>query len=190
MTRTHRLFPAAQSHHLLSPLRKVLHSPERLLGPHISKGDTVIDFGCGPGFFSLPMARMVGESGIVIAADVQEEMLAMVKKAATDQGLVSRVRLHLSRGDSLGITESLDISFALLFHVLHETSNPAAILAELYRVLRPGGHVLIAEPWFVVRSGEFAETLCAASRAGFAEVSSPFIVMSRTALLRKIRARS
>ncbi|MEJ2136869.1 MAG: methyltransferase domain-containing protein, partial [Desulfofustis sp.] len=59
--------------------RRVVQSPKRILGPYLNKGDTVVDLGCGPGFFCLAMAELVGSSGSVFAVDLQREMLDRVQ---------------------------------------------------------------------------------------------------------------
>jgi 2-polyprenyl-3-methyl-5-hydroxy-6-metoxy-1,4-benzoquinol methylase len=55
-----------------NPIRRLIHNPQKILGRYIKAGQTVLDVGCGPGTFSLAMAKMVGELGKVIAVDVQE----------------------------------------------------------------------------------------------------------------------
>lgn len=185
MTKNHAVFPADCAGFLTGRLRRLFRSPERILSRYIRTGDTVLDLGCGPGFFTIPIARMVGEEGAVIAADIQGEMLSLLGRAAVKQGLVSRIRLHQTRRDSIALDLPPHISFALAFHVLHETQDPAAILSELYRIIRPGGLLLIAEPVFIVSSGEFARTVSAATDAGFTRTASPFILLSRSALMQK-----
>ena len=54
-----------------NPLRRLLHSPEAILGRHLRTGMTAMDLGCGMGLFSIAMARMVGDQGCVIAVDIQ-----------------------------------------------------------------------------------------------------------------------
>jgi SAM-dependent methyltransferase len=70
-----RLFPS-------NPLRRLLENPMRLLGPHVQAGTTVLDLGCAPGFFTLPLARMVGPASRVIALDVQPRMLRGLQRRA------------------------------------------------------------------------------------------------------------
>ncbi len=59
-------------------IRRIFQEPEKILGPYVKKGMTVVDLGCGPGYFSISLATMVGNSGKVIAADLQERMLKKV----------------------------------------------------------------------------------------------------------------
>jgi len=181
----HRVCPSSGAGFLTNPLRRLFHSPGKILDGYIHRGDTVLDFGCGPGYFTIPMARMAGEKGMVIAVDIQDGMLDLAKQAAEKEGLTSRIRFHRSSGDSLDLAMDPVVSFALAFHVMHETGNQSAILAELYRILRPGGLLLLAEPMGIVGSGEFQETVGMARKAGFTETARPSILLSRSVLLKK-----
>jgi len=58
-----------------NPLRRLIHDPESILGSYVRYGDTVLDIGPGMGYFTIPLAGLVGPSGLVIAADVQQRML-------------------------------------------------------------------------------------------------------------------
>jgi ubiquinone/menaquinone biosynthesis C-methylase UbiE len=146
-----------------------------------------MDFGCGPGFFTIPMARMAGETGTVWAIDIQDDMLGLAREAAEREGVIHRIRPHKGSGGSLDLDLPPVISFALAFHVMHETSDQKAILADLYRVIRPGGPLLIAEPVGIVGSQEFHATVETALRSGFSGIARPFILLSRSVLLGKAR---
>lgn len=100
-----------------NPIRRLIQNPQKILGVYIEAGQNVLDVGCGPGTFSLAMAKMVGESGKVIAVDVQEEMLQIVREKAARQGLESRIVTHKSDPDRIGISEKID--FALAFYMVH-----------------------------------------------------------------------
>ena len=63
-------------------VRRLIQNPKRIIGEYIQKGDTIIDLGCGPGYFSIDMAELTGDTGKVIAVDLQKEMLAKVGKKA------------------------------------------------------------------------------------------------------------
>ena len=56
-------------------LRRLIHDPEMIVGPYVKPGMTVMDVGCGMRLFSIPMARMVGDEGRVIAVDLRQKML-------------------------------------------------------------------------------------------------------------------
>ncbi len=185
MAPSHGVFSVSRASHLDSWLRKFLFGTDRLVERFIGPGDTVLDIGCGPGFFTRAIARRVGDSGNVIAVDIQEEMLHLLEKNARREGLSSRIRLHKAEPDSLGLAEtgSIDVVFAI--YVVHEVPNPARLIQEVFSLLVPGGTFLVAEPMFVVSGAEFQKTLAMAASAGFHMVGSPFIFMSRTALFRK-----
>src|SRR5512145_1906979 len=78
------------------PLRRWLHNPQEILAELVAPGDTVLDVGCGIGYFSLGLAQLVGETGQVIAADLQPEMLAGLRQRAEQAGLLSRIKPHQS----------------------------------------------------------------------------------------------
>ena len=90
---------------LLNPLRKFLENPERMFGPYVREGMTVLEPGCGSGFFTLPLARMAGAEGRVIAVDVQEKMLDIVRRRAAKAGLSDRIDLRLTNGHGMGLED-------------------------------------------------------------------------------------
>jgi len=164
-----------------NPIRRLLHNPKGILGEYIEPGQTVLDVGCGPGTFSLAMAMMVGESGKVIAVDVQEEMLQIVLEKAAQQELQSRIVTHKSDPDRIGISEKVD--FALAFYMVHEVPNAEAFLKEIASLLKPKGRLLIVEPMFHVSATAFERTIEVARQAGLKPVSEPKIIFSRSKLL-------
>ena len=68
--RTGRVCPVERAGSLDNTIRRWLQNPKKILGPYLDEGMTVVDIGCGPGFFSIDMAQMVGKSGRVIAVDL------------------------------------------------------------------------------------------------------------------------
>ena len=89
--------PAEHAGWLSTPLRRLGQDPRRILHGLVTEGDTAVDLGCGPGFFTLPMASMVGHGGTVIAVDLQQEMLDRLRLRAERAGLAARIRLHRCR---------------------------------------------------------------------------------------------
>jgi len=148
-----RVCPAELAGTLDNVLRKLAHNPRKILKPFLEKGMTVLDFGCGPGFFSVEIARMVGENGRVIAADIQQGMLNRVAGKVKDTFLENRIELHLCEADKTGITEKVD--FILAFYVVHEVPDREKLITELKSILKPEGKLLIIEPWFHVSRRSF-----------------------------------
>ena len=161
--------------------RKLIHDPYKILSPYIKEGDTVLDVGPGMGYFTIPMARMVGVKGRVIAADVQERMLLALKRRAQQAGVEKRVIGHLSSKDSLGIKEQ--VNFILAFWMVHEVPDRKRFLNELFSVLKDNGTFLLVEPAMHVTKTNFAETLNLAVQAGFTVCAQQG---SRSVLLKKL----
>jgi ubiquinone/menaquinone biosynthesis C-methylase UbiE len=176
-----RVCPAAHAGWLSTPVRRLAQDPRRILRGLVAEGDTVIDLGCGPGFFTLPMAVMAGVSGTVIAVDLQQEMLERLRVRADRAGLAARIRLHRCRSDGLGLDCRAD--FALAFYMLHEVPSEEAFLGQVHAALKPNGRFLLVEPRGHVSSSGFERSLAAAHKAGFRAVSRPGLAFSRAALL-------
>ena len=88
---------------LASPLRKLIDNPVKELSPYISRGMTVLDVGCAMGFFSLPMARMVGSQGKVICVDLQEKMVQNLYRRAKKKNIHGRIEARVCSSDHLNI---------------------------------------------------------------------------------------
>lgn len=151
--------------------RKLFQNPRRIVGEFIQEGDTVIDLGCGPGFFTVEMAKLVGEKGSVIAVDLQEEMLAAVRRKAARSGVSHRLAFHRCDADAIGLDRRVD--FILAFYMLHETPDAKKTLQELKQMLKPGGRILVVEPKFHVSKAKFASMRQVAERLGYRVVGSP-----------------
>lgn len=178
----HRVCPVERAGGLEGRFRRWLQNPQRILSPFVATGMTAMDIGCGPGFFTIELARLVGSTGRVVAVDLQDGMLDKVRKKIAGTELEPRIVLHRCETRRLGIARPVD--FALAFWMVHEVPDPAGFFGELAALLRPGGQVLIVEPAFHVSKQEFAETLRAAYAAGFARMASPRLFFSRAALLK------
>ena len=164
-------------------LRPLVHNPRKLFGPYVQRGMTVLDVGCGRGFSSLGLARLVSEDGLVISADIQTEMLDMVKKRAERAGLFDRIRTHRCTVDRIGISEELD--FAVAFFMLHEVPDVQALLTEIFTLLKPGGLLFIAEPRIHVSRRDFEKIVMVAQTVGFQISERPSIRIGRTVVLVK-----
>jgi ubiquinone/menaquinone biosynthesis C-methylase UbiE len=185
MSGNHEVFPVSRACYLDGWRRHLKYQPGWLINRYVSPGDTVLDIGCGTGLFSLPGARRVGENGQVIAVDLQEGMLEILKEKATQKGLVHRIRFHKAEPHSLALNYPGRIDVALGFCVIHEIPDPARLMQEVFSLLAPGGRFVIAEPKHEVPAGEFEETLTLATSAGLSRIGTPFVLRSWTALFRK-----
>jgi len=93
-----------------NPIRKLIHDPVKILSPYVHKGNKAIDIGPGMGYFSIPMAKLVGHSGHVTAIDIQPKMLSVLMRRAQKKGLSDRIKTHLAGPDSIGFHERLILS--------------------------------------------------------------------------------
>ena len=178
-----RVCPAEHAGWLSSSLRRLVHNPRRILRGMVKPGDTVVDVGCGPGFFSLPLAEAVGEAGRVIAVDLQEAMLEKVRSRAEDAGLLSRIQLHQCPADTIGLEAVAD--FVLSFYMLHEVPDKKRFLEEVHDLLKEGGRYLVVEPWGHVSATEYRRTVDNAVAAQLTPVSKVRVAFSRATLFER-----
>ena len=168
---------------LLNPLRRLLHTPHSVLGPHIRENMTVIEPGPGMGYFTLEVARLVGPKGKVVALDLQERMLQALHRRAARAGLASRLELRTTKPKDLGIRRKGIADFFLAFYMVHEVPDPGRFFEQAYDSLKNGGELLFAEPRGHVSRELFERELALAVAAGFKVRSRPAIGWSRAALL-------
>jgi len=182
--RSNRICPVEKADSLDTKIRRLVQNPRRILKPYIKNGMTVLDVGCGPGFFTLEIARMVAPSGRVIAADLQEGMLRIVRDKINGTALESRITLHKCEPDKIGLKDNVD--FALLFYIVHEIPNKDKFFQEIAALLKPQGQVFIVEPPFHVNKKAFQATLDKARAAGVTVTARPKLFFSKAALLTKV----
>ena len=178
----HRLCPLERAKRLDSIFRRWLHNPRKILGGYIRPGMTILDFGCGPGLFSIELARMTGENGRVIAADLQEGMLEILKSKLTESNR-RIIKLHKCQEDKIGVTDKAD--FVLAFYVVHEVPSQEEFFREIMTILEPGGKVLMIEPKGRVTRKEFEEFVNIAISTGFKCEKGPRVFLSRSMILRR-----
>ncbi len=164
-------------------LRKWGHDPIKILGSLVRPGETVLDVGCGMGYFSLGLAQRVGPQGQVIAADLQPQMLAGLVRRARQAGMEARITPHACAPDKIGVSTPVD--FALAFWMVHEVRQREAFLREIYGLLKPGGKFLIVEPVLHVSGANFGRTLALSQKIGLQVIGQPRVTASRAVLLQK-----
>lgn len=106
----------------------------------VTSGMTCIDLGCGTGTFSFPMLLCVGSEGVVYAIDDSAEMLERIRAKNPPPNLIV-VHSDVSR---TGLDNEI-ADFCLLSSILHEVEQPANLLAEAFRLLKPEGKLLLIE---------------------------------------------
>ena len=135
----------------------------------LQPGMHVLDFGCGPGRLTIPMARQLSPSGKVTAFDIQPAMLERTRLKALQENLNNIEFVQGAAGE--GKLGSNQYDRAILVTVLGEVPNRQALMKEIFDSLKPGGWLsvteVIADPHFLKRSSVSR----AASEAGFQEKS-------------------
>lgn len=182
----HRVCPWWLGYFLASPLRRLSQDPGKILAPYVREGATVFEPGPGMGFFTLELARRVGQNGRVIAVDVQPRMITSLQRRLQKAGLSERVDVRLVPQESMGLADvSVRADFVLAFAVVHEFPDAARFFAEAASVLKAGGGLLLAEPRGHVKPADFEAELEVAARAGLRVKERPSIPRSHAAWLTK-----
>jgi ubiquinone/menaquinone biosynthesis C-methylase UbiE len=163
-----------------NPLRRLLQKPDEILKGLVKEGDTAVDIGCGIGYFTIPLARMVGKSGKVIAVDLQEKMLKGMEKRAVKNSLKDRIISHKCTPGSLDVKEPAD--FILAFYMVHEVPDQERFFGEIKQMLKPAGHILVVEPGMHVKADAFEKTVKTAQSCGLNLVALPRFSFSRAAV--------
>jgi ubiquinone/menaquinone biosynthesis C-methylase UbiE len=183
----HTVFSAERAAHLDSRLRRILYRPDQLAERYMKPGNRVLDFGCGPGFFTREFAKRVGDTGMVLAVDLQEEMLRILREKLAPEGLLPRIKTRHCNQDSLTLSPQCDgtIDIAFTIFVVHEVPDAAELFQEISTLLVPGGLLFISEPQIIVTGKEFRDTLSLAQEAGLQLVERRLFFVNRAAVLRK-----
>jgi 2-polyprenyl-3-methyl-5-hydroxy-6-metoxy-1,4-benzoquinol methylase len=153
-----------------------------MLRPYVAPGMTVLDVGCGMGFFSIGMARLVGSDGLVISLDVQHEMLDVLRKRAVRAGVSERIRTYRCTPNDLCVATKVD--FILAFWVVHEVPDQKGFFRQLRPLAQVDSYLLFVEPKLHVSSERFQRTLEQAMGESWRYAGDPSIRLSRSAILR------
>jgi ubiquinone/menaquinone biosynthesis C-methylase UbiE len=169
---------------LISPLRRLVESPDKLVGPYVEPGMTVLEPGCGFGFFSLPMARMVGPEGRIVCVDLEPRAVERLKRRAASKGLGERIDARPCGPRDLGLDDYVGrIDLVTVMYTLHELEDLPGFLDQAVALLEPGGRMLVVEPKGHVNPTQFAAELELCRRAGFRELEPPPYASKRPAAL-------
>ena len=141
-------YSASGAFFLDNPIRRWLQPPSELLGKiGINQGDVVMDFGCGPGFYTIEIAKKAKR---VMAVDLSPEMLKKAQNKAAKAG-VKNIEFLQSDGKNIE-AEAGSLDLILLVTVFHEVRESQAVLTEFHRILKPAGKLVIVE---AVKRGTF-----------------------------------
>ena len=147
MVRQEEVEPKSNLHFRLMTLafkfRDLLRPPQRLLKQaRLEEGMRVVDYGCGPGSFTIPAAELVGPEGKVFAVDIHPLALCSVERRASRKAL-ENIETILVKGYDTGI-KGTSIDRVLLIDTFAQIKDREALLSELHRVLKGDGFLLLA----------------------------------------------
>ena len=179
----HRVCPWYIAYLFDNPLRKLFHDPAKILGPYVRPGMTVMDIGCGMGFFSLGMGRIVGPEGKVLSLDIQPQMLNVLERRAKRADLHGRIETKLIEPNGLEIERKVD--FALAFWMVHEVPDQEVFFQNVAAVLRPGSRMFVSEPKPHVTAKDLEITIGIAEEAGFKVLDRPPVRLGLAVVLEK-----
>jgi len=123
-------------------IRDRLRPPVKILqDAGLRPGQAILDFGCGPGGFSLAAAQIVGPAGRVYALDIHPLAIRSVERAAVRRSVQNLIAVEGS-ADRFA-EDTFDV--VLLYDVLHDLPDGAAVLTEISRILKPNGFLSVRD---------------------------------------------
>ncbi|MCX6234061.1 MAG: class I SAM-dependent methyltransferase [Bacteroidetes bacterium] len=161
-------------------IRRCFHNPKNILKEYIRPGFIVADIGCGPGYFSIPLAQMVSEKGVVLAVDIQEKMLLKTKKNAEKNHVDHIIKLVKCQPDNLQVGEKTD--FLLTFWMVHEVQDIPHLFDQISKIMKPGSLYLLCEPKIHVNGESYQKMIAMAEKAGLKPLREIKIRLSRSML--------
>ena len=179
--KTH-LHSVEKANALESRLRLLLQNPRSILKRYIHSGMTVLDLGCGTGYFTLEIAKLLEKKGKVIATDVQKGMLDILMHKLGNTELQKQVQIHKNQENTLNLTDKVDFVFA--FYSLHEMRCLDCIINEIRLLLKPEGEIFIAEQKFHVPKTTFIKIIEKMNANGFEITRQPNVFLSRAVVMK------
>jgi SAM-dependent methyltransferase len=159
---------------LLNPLRRLVENPEKLLQPYVRPGMQVLEPGCGMGYFSLALARMVGPEGRVLCLDIEPRAVRRLERRARKAGLDDRIIARACEPRDLGLDDCAGrIDRVVLMHTLHEIEALPEFFRQVRELLASGGLVFVVEPRSHVRPGQFEAMMACGRRNGLRVLERP-----------------
>ena len=144
-----------------NPLLPIFRNPYKLLREAgLRQGQKALEVGCGPGFFTIPAAKIVGEEGLIYAIDVNPFAIRRVKNKIAKERL-RNVKPSLTNASNTGLPES-SIDLAFLFGLRYVAGGLGNVMSEMNRILKPGA--LLS---FEKTRGSGEELIQEVERAGF-----------------------
>lgn len=126
-------------------MKKFVNPDDIVAQAEIKKGQTIADFGCGAGFYSLAAARFAGDDGIVYAIDIMPDRLAVTQSAAQHKGLKNVTIIQADLEKPIKDIDAVSCDLVVVSNILHQVGSKEALLRNMYYLLKTGGNVLAVE---------------------------------------------
>ena len=112
----------------------------------VDTGMTVADFGSGPGFYTIPVAKRVGASGKVYALDIRKEILEIIRSKVRSERLfnVEALRADLEAKEGSHLKEN-SVDMVIISNILFQIEHKKNLAEEAFRILKPSGRVVLVE---------------------------------------------
>jgi ubiquinone/menaquinone biosynthesis C-methylase UbiE len=179
----HMICPLFMAGLLDSKLRRFFMNPKTILKPYINKNITALDIGCGHGVFSIEIAQLLSGTGKVIAVDMQEGMLEIIRDKIKGKPFEKNIVLHQCTQDKINVTENVD--FVLMFYVVHEVPSKENLFNEIVPLINKNGLLMIVEPKLIPER-DFNKMIDEVKERGFEEYDKLKIKLSRGIVLKKL----
>jgi ubiquinone/menaquinone biosynthesis C-methylase UbiE len=128
----------------LNPITRLFHDPRRDLEPYVNKGQVAADLGCRSGYYTLPLAELVGPEGKVYAVDLNEKAIQTLKKKADNHGY-RNIEAHASSAADLSFIKDRSVDFVLANGLLCSMSDHReSAVNEIRRILKPEGQAYLS----------------------------------------------
>ena len=124
--------------------RRLFRSPAKFLSKYLSGGETAADLGCGPGFFTLPMAKLAGPSGRVYAVDFDPKVIARLERKAERQGMTPVIEPRATSVSEIDFIESGSVDFVLAEGLLCCMKDHAGAMRQIRRILKDDGRAYLS----------------------------------------------
>lgn len=121
-----------------NPLLPLFRNPYKLLkAAGLKTGQKVLEVGCGPGFFTIPAAEIVGDSGLIYAVDVHPLAIKRVQKKIDEKRIKNVKPILANASDNKLPDQSIDLAF--IFGLRYIAGGLENLILEMNRVIKPGG---------------------------------------------------
>jgi ubiquinone/menaquinone biosynthesis C-methylase UbiE len=175
--------PAYAYSFLDNKLRRLVHDPRKICGKYISAGQSALDIGCGPGYFTFGLAEIVGPLGQVLAVDIQPQGLELIQKKSKGTVWEKVISTHLAKPETLALTGQFDL--ILNFWMLHEVPDQKRFIKEIAGLMKPGSKYLLVEPKGHVGQRFFAEEIKLIETQGLQVLEFPKVWFSRAVVFQQ-----